>query len=150
MNFNKIKKFEDRYIEAINNAINEVKVKFQSEFQQLIQENIKEDIYICSAMGITIFCKFNESGDKDFSNKTTKIVENLQWGMGEKFSFNLDLPYKMTSNKILTKEVEEFISELYEKEGGHYKAIKNGFISPHLAHIRYFLGWELNDKIIKK
>jgi hypothetical protein len=150
MNYNKIKSFEQRYIKAMNEAFEKVKSEFQAEFETLVKDNLADDVYICSGMGSTSFYKFDESGrDEEIENKTTEVINNLEWGLNGEFSFRLSLPYKMTSKKVLTREVEEIIEDLYKSKGGTYKAIKDGYVSPHLAHIRYFKGWEVNENIIK-
>ena len=150
MNYNKVKSFEQKYIKAIQDALDKVKMEFQKEFETLVKNSLADDVYICSGMGSTTFYKFNERGkDVEIENKTTEVINNLEWGLVNEFNFRLSLPYKMTSNKVLTQEIENKISSYYNSKGGMYKAIKEGYVSPHLAHIRFFKGWEVNENIIK-
>lgn len=147
MNYNKIKAFKQKYINECEKALGEIKNKFQLEFEEIIKESLNDDVYICSGMGSTCFYKFSESGkDEEIENKTTALINELIWNLD--FNIQLDLPYKMTSKKVLDQSTEDIISDIYKSKGGTYNAIKDGFVSPHLAHIRYFLGWEVNESII--
>jgi len=149
MNYNKIKSFEQRYIKAINEALEKIKNDFQEEFISVVQSNLAEDVYICSGMGNTSFYKFDENGrDEEIKNKVTKVVNNLEWGLDGEFGFRLSLPYKMTNKVMLTDEVEKSINILYENKGGSYRAFKDGYVFPHTAHIRFFKGWEVDNNII--
>lgn len=149
MNYNKIKSFEQRYIKAINEAFDKVKNEFQEEFVEIVKDGLKDNEYICSGMGGTSFYKFDENGrDEEIENKSTEVVNNLEWGLENEFNFRLSLPYKMTNKAVLTEEVETFIENLYKSKGGNYRAVKDGYVSPHLAHIRYFNGWVVDENII--
>lgn len=154
MNYNKIKSFEKRYIKAMQEALDKVKNEYQKEFETLVKDNLENDVYICSGMGNTSFYKFNESGrDEEIENKTTEVVNNLEWGLNNEFSFRLSLPYKMTSKKVLTQDTEDKIDTLYKNTTSYYLSSsvlkENNLVSKHLAHIRYFLGWEVSEDIIK-
>lgn len=150
MNYNKVKAFEKRYIKSMSDAIERVQSEFQKEFLDLVKDNLEDDVYICSGMGSTSFYKFDESGkDTTIENKTTEVISNLEWGLNNNFGVNLSLPYKMTSKAVLTKEAEDFIEGLYKSKGGTYRAVRDGFVSPHLAHIRFLKGWKLDENIIK-
>lgn len=153
MNYNKIKSFEQRYIKAMQDAFDKVKKEYQTEFETLVKDNLSDDVYICSGMGCTSFYKFDESGrDEEIENKTTEVINNLEWGLNGKFSFRLSLPYKMTSTKVLTQEVEDKINSLYKNKTTYHLSSsvlkENNLVSKHIAHIRYFKGWELNENII--
>jgi hypothetical protein len=150
MNYNKVKSFEQRYIKAMHEATKKVREQFQEEFKTLVKENLADDVYLCSGMGSTSFYKYDETGkDSEIENQVTEIINNLEWGLDREFCFNLSLPYKMTATKVLTKDVQIIIDKLYENQGGTFKAVRNNFVSPHLAHIRYFKGWEVDENIIK-
>lgn len=132
-----IQELKEQYLENI--------YKIKEEFTRIIIPKIQKlldngDI-IYSAMGRTFIDNYI-TGKEYIKEELASLISELEWK--DKLSL---LPYKMTKNKLLTKEIEDEINNLYRDKNPN-KSIPEGCVDRYTTHIRWFRGEEINNNLI--
>lgn len=108
-------------IDAAKSEIQAVLDKYQPQFTKLAQSAIPANMYLCSGMG-SISLTDMRASDRYIDETAYPFINNLHdFVWGDEMNANFELPYKMSSKHILTKEVEDKIEQYAKSKNLLYK-----------------------------
>jgi hypothetical protein len=153
MNFiNEIKKGETQ-IKRLTKKI----FPTQKEYIKFVQTRLKDNQYICSAMGsLTIYSVDMENfiKQKNINSNFAKWLESFEWCSNKLYPH--DLPYMFNKKRILTKKIEADIDSIYDElakeynvPSYYYLVKQNIVINKNTAYMNYLFNGVVSKNIIK-
>jgi hypothetical protein len=125
--------------------------KYQSEYIQLVQKELKDGEQICSGMGSTEL--YDKDGEPKSQTKLLEVVSEMEWSENAV----LCLPYKMSNRAIITDKDERILDGMYNsvmngmrRDTSNPNAMKEfGLVARVVAHDRILLGEPITADVIK-